>query len=81
MYVDMCFHVCICMHEYVFICLFHKLQSANCVTSNVQRGSVYKFFTSASTFFHSICDIMNLANYNALLPLLDLLLSLQLTSH
>ena len=24
-------HVCICMHEHVSICLFHKLQSVNCV--------------------------------------------------
>ena len=51
------------------------------VTSNATRGSVYKYFTSASTFFHSICDIMNLADYNPLLPLHDLLLSLQFTIH
>ena len=38
----------------------------------------YKYFTSASTFFNSICDIMN---YNTLLPLLDLFLSSQFISH
>ena len=52
-----------------------------CVTSNVQLGSVYKYFTSASTFFHSNCDIMNQANYDVLLPLLDLLLCLKFSSH
>ena len=51
-----------------------------CVTSNIQGGRVYKYFICVSTFFHSICDIMNLANYDPLLPLLDLLLSLQFTS-
>ena len=47
----------------------------------MERGSIYKYFTSASTFFHSIFDIMNLANYNALLPLFDLLISSQFTIH
>ena len=73
MYVCMCIYVCVCMHEHVSVCLFHKL----CVASNVQKGSVYKYFTSASSFFHSIYDIMNLGNYNALLSLLDLLLIYQ----
>ena len=42
---------------------------------------IYKYFTSASTFLHSICDIMNLENYDTLLPLLDILIILQFTKH
>ena len=38
------------------------------------------YFSSTSSFFHSICDIMNIVNDESLLPLLDLLLSLQFTS-
>ena len=85
--------MCMCACEYVFVCVFvcmnmflfacftnYNLPIVH-VSSNVQRGSVYKYFTSTSTFSHSLCDIMNLANYDALLTLLDLLLCLQFTSH
>ena len=76
-YVYVC--VCSCVFLYASAC-FRLLVSPIiiyqlCVTGNVQRGSIYKYFISASIFFHSICEITNLANYNALLPLLDLLLS------
>ena len=79
--VDMCLCVFVCMHANVFLLASLIIICQLCVTSNVHRGNVYKYFTSASTFFHSICDIMNLTNYNALLPMLDLLRSLQFTSH
>ena len=83
-YTHVCLCVWICVSVCVFVCMNMFLQSTICqlcVTSNVQRGSVHKYFISASTFFHSICDIMNLANYCALLPLFDLLLRLKFSSH
>ena len=84
--ISVCVWICVCMC--VFACMskfqfqfsLHVSQNIICqlrVTSNVQ---IYKYFTSASTFFYSICH-MNLANYNALLPLHDLFLTLQFTSH
>ena len=31
------------------------------------KGKLYKYFTSAPTFFQSKCDIMNVVNYNLFL--------------
>ena len=75
-----CGHVFVCVNTILFACLTNY-DLPSCATSDVQRGSIYKYFTSAATFFHSICYIMNLANHYTLLPLLDLLLSLQFPSH
>ena len=92
-YTCVCVYVYICVCGYVFVCVqlyasacFCLLVSRivicqSCVTSNVQRGGVYKYFSSASTFSHSICDIIDPMNYNALLPLFGLLISLQFISH
>ena len=60
------FYVCECV-----ICLLHQLLSANCVLSTMYKGKrMYickrKYFTFASTFFKSICDIHHV-NYNAML--------------
>ena len=68
--VDICFYVCICMHEHVSICLFHKSICKLCVTSDVQKECLCMYFSSASTFSTLICDIINLANNYALLTLL-----------
>ena len=89
-YMCACVYLCLCIcvvyvHLYLSKC-FRQFASRNitsqlCVSSKVQRGSVYKCITSASTFFNSICDIMNHAKYDALLTFLDILLSLQFISH
>ena len=79
-YTCVCVHICVLNCFYVsFVCMNMILFASQiiicllCAARNVQRGSVHKNLTSASTFFHSISDIKNQANYNALLPFLDLL--------
>ena len=72
--------VCVCVHEHVFVCLFHKL-SVNCVLLAMYKREAYISTSLLLPPFSIQCDIKNQANYNALLPLLDLLFSLQFTNH
>ena len=66
--VDMCLYVCIFLNVHISVCLFHKLLPANSVLPAMYKWEAfYKYFTSASTFFHSIFDIIILTNYDALL--------------
>ena len=73
-YTCTCMHVYTCVCGYVFVCICMFLFA--CFTNysllivcyqQCTKGGVCKYFTSASTFLHSICDIINVANYNALL--------------
>ena len=39
--VDLCLCVGVCMNEHVFVCLFHKLLSANCVLLVMYKGEAH----------------------------------------
>ena len=39
--VDMCLCECVWMHEHVFVCLFHKLWSSNCVLLAMYNWEAY----------------------------------------
>ena len=68
--ISVCVDIC-CMCVFVYMCVFlfafsPIIISQLCASNNIQRKGVYKYFTSASTFHHSICD-MNFADDNAFL--------------
>ena len=51
---------------FLFVCFTNYNLLIVCYQKCI-KGSIYRYFTSTSNFFQSICDIMNLVNYNALL--------------
>ena len=54
------------MWMFLFLC-FSNYYLPIVYYQQYMKGKRYKCFTSASTFFQSICDILNLVSYNALL--------------
>ena len=69
-WVWMCVCMCVflCMLMFLFACFTNYNQPIVCQVQ-CSKVTIYIYFTSDSPFLNSICDIMNLANYNALLKL------------
>ena len=70
----MCASMCLFMCAFLGMCMFLFACFTNynlpivCYQQYI-KGSVYKYITSASAFFQTICDIMNVVNYNALVTI------------